>query len=109
MNNTKAREVGRKVRMARAVSRALDLAPTIEELQESGVTTLRGIAAALNERGIPTSHGKGQWQASQVRRLMTAFEVVERHRQVSGARQRLATAPPVTRMVFKCPTFPASC
>jgi hypothetical protein len=70
MNNAKAREVGLKVRAARAVSRALDLAPTIKELQESGVTTLRGIAAALNERGIPTSRGKGRWQASQVRRLM---------------------------------------
>jgi hypothetical protein len=70
MNNAKAREIGLKVRAARAVSRALDLAPTIKELQDSGVTTLRGIAAALIERGIPTSRGKGQWQASQVRRLM---------------------------------------
>jgi Recombinase len=66
----KAREVGRKVRTARAVSRAVDLAPAINELQASGVTTLRDIAAALNERGIPTASGKGPWQASQVRRML---------------------------------------
>jgi hypothetical protein len=74
VNNAKAREVGRKVRIARALSRALDLAPTIKELKENGVTTLRGIAAALNERGVPTSRGKGQWQASQVKRVMARLK-----------------------------------
>jgi hypothetical protein len=32
-------------------------APVISELQAAGVTSLRGIAAALNERGIPTTRG----------------------------------------------------
>jgi hypothetical protein len=68
VNNAKARELGRKVRIARALSRA------IKELKENGVTTLRGIAAALNERGVPTSRGKGQWQASQVKRVMARLK-----------------------------------
>jgi ABC-type hemin transport system ATPase subunit len=36
----------------------------------SGVTTLQGIAAALNERQIPTASGNGQWQAVQVARVL---------------------------------------
>jgi hypothetical protein len=47
-----------------------DIAPTIAELQAAGVTSLRGIAAALNERGIPTASGTGEWQAVQVRRVL---------------------------------------
>jgi hypothetical protein len=39
-----------KERTARAVARAADLAPIIAELRARGVTTLNGIAAALNER-----------------------------------------------------------
>jgi hypothetical protein len=38
-----------------------DLAPVIAELRASGVTSLRGIAAALNERSIPTVAGSGRW------------------------------------------------
>ena len=49
----KAREVGHKVRIARAVSRALDVAPVIAELQANGLTSLRAIAAALDEHGVP--------------------------------------------------------
>jgi hypothetical protein len=38
------------------------LAPVIAELLASGVTSLRSIAAALNERGIPTVAGAGCWR-----------------------------------------------
>jgi hypothetical protein len=31
---------------------------------------LRGIAAALNERGIPTARGEGKWSAVQVARTL---------------------------------------
>jgi DNA invertase Pin-like site-specific DNA recombinase len=62
----KAREAGCKVRTARAISRA----PTIEALQANGVTTLRGIAAALNESAIPTPRRQGVWQAVQVARVL---------------------------------------
>jgi hypothetical protein len=36
----------------------------------NGVTSLHGLAAALNERGIPTASGAGQWQATSVSRLL---------------------------------------
>jgi len=45
------------------------LAPIIAELQASGVTSLRSIAKALNERRIPTAAG-GRWHHTQVRRLL---------------------------------------
>jgi hypothetical protein len=43
----------------RAKARAVDLAPTITELQAAGATSLRSIAMGLNERGIPTARGTG--------------------------------------------------
>jgi hypothetical protein len=70
MNNAEAREVANRARTARAAARATRLAPTIKEPQADGVTTLQGIAAALNAREVPTPWGRGSWQASQVRRLL---------------------------------------
>jgi DNA invertase Pin-like site-specific DNA recombinase len=67
---TKAREAGPKVMAARARDRAADLAPMVATLQAAGITTLRGIAAELNARGIPTARGSGTWQAQQVRRVL---------------------------------------
>src|SRR5436309_15661727 len=40
----------------------------MDELLGAGVTSMTGIASALNERGIPTARG-GRWQAVQVQRL----------------------------------------
>jgi hypothetical protein len=57
----------RRQRTEQAVAR---LAPVIAELRASGVTSLRGIAAALNERGIPTVAGSGRWRHVQVGRLL---------------------------------------
>jgi hypothetical protein len=48
-----------------------DLAPTIQELQVAGCESLRGIAAGLEERGIPAARG-GKWSAVQVSRLLEA-------------------------------------
>jgi hypothetical protein len=56
--------------MARAVAKAADLAPIIAELQSAGVTSLKGIAEALNARQIPTPGGRGHWHAMQVARLL---------------------------------------
>lgn len=53
----------------RADARAADLAPIITELQASGATSLRAIAAELNQRQMPTAKG-GQWSATQVMRVM---------------------------------------
>jgi DNA invertase Pin-like site-specific DNA recombinase len=65
-----ARAAGRKRLVDRANERATDLAPTIAELQAAGVRSLRGIAAALNERGIPVARGRGEWSAVQVSRVL---------------------------------------
>jgi hypothetical protein len=67
MLTAKARQFSNSSRAARALHFAARLAPTIKELQEGGVTTLRAIAAALDERGIPTPRGQGLWHATQVR------------------------------------------
>ena len=48
---------------------AAALAPVVAELQREGHTTLRGIADALNERGMLTRRG-GRWQVSNVRNLL---------------------------------------
>jgi hypothetical protein len=61
---------GRRANMARADRHAADLAPTIAEIEATGVTTLRGIAMALNARNIPTPTGRKEWQAIQVRRVL---------------------------------------
>lgn len=54
----------------RADARAADIGPTVKELQAAGATSLRAIAAGLNERGIPTARGQGTWSAVQVARIL---------------------------------------
>jgi hypothetical protein len=49
---------------------APDLGPVIKALQAAGVTSLRGIAKAFNERGVPTATGKGKWEAMQIGRVL---------------------------------------
>jgi hypothetical protein len=41
---------------------------TIESIRRCGITSLRGIAIALNNRGVRTARG-GTWQVSNVRYL----------------------------------------
>jgi DNA invertase Pin-like site-specific DNA recombinase len=53
----------------RADARAADIGPTIKALQAAGATSLRSIAAGLNEQGIPTARG-GRWSAVQVQRVL---------------------------------------
>jgi hypothetical protein len=50
--------------------RAADIARTVEALRAAGTTSLRGIAAEPNNRGIPTATGTGTWQAAQVSRVL---------------------------------------
>ena len=64
-----AKDVSLAVRREKASERAADLAPIIAELKGAGITSLGGIARALNERGIPTQRG-GKWQAVQVQRVL---------------------------------------
>jgi Recombinase-like helix-turn-helix domain len=47
-----------------------DVGLTIKALQAAGKTTLRAIADGLNEQGIPTARGQGEWTATQVQRVL---------------------------------------
>ena len=53
---------------ALARARAEDLRPVVTALAAEGVTTLNGIAAVFNARGLLTPRG-GRWHASSVRNL----------------------------------------
>jgi DNA invertase Pin-like site-specific DNA recombinase len=53
----------------RADTHALELQPVLEDLRGERITTLAGIAAALNDRSMRTPRG-GQWHASSVRNLL---------------------------------------
>jgi DNA invertase Pin-like site-specific DNA recombinase len=64
------REAGIAARQQRADARAADIAPTVKALQAAGATSLRAIAAALNDAGIPTARGGGTWSAVQVARVL---------------------------------------
>jgi DNA invertase Pin-like site-specific DNA recombinase len=57
------------VRGAKAAKRAADILPIIEAIRAEGNTSLRQIAAALNERGIATPRG-AEWTSVQVLRLL---------------------------------------
>ena len=59
-----------EARIARADERAAKLAPLVKELQAAGVTSLNGIATALNARGVPTPRGRDRWHPNQVARVL---------------------------------------
>jgi hypothetical protein len=61
---------GLVARQTRANKHAADLAPIIAELRAAGITSLTGIAEALNERGIPTARDSGRWYHPQVGRML---------------------------------------
>jgi hypothetical protein len=65
----------RQVRTEKAACRRAEVLPIIEQLQANGATSLRQIAAALNERGITTAKG-GKWSATQVMHVLNAAETV---------------------------------
>lgn len=57
-----------------AIAKASDefreaVSPIIRELQAQGITGLRPLARALNEKGVRTRRG-GEWSAAQVQRVM---------------------------------------
>jgi len=59
-----------KVRQAKALKRASDLLPAIDQARVEGAVTLRDIAAFLNEKGISTPRETGRWSAAQVKRVL---------------------------------------
>ena len=67
---SKGAQVSAERRGAAASKRAGDLLPAIQRIQAEGATSLRDIAAVLNERGILTPTEKGEWSAVQVSRVL---------------------------------------
>jgi DNA invertase Pin-like site-specific DNA recombinase len=71
--SSKTGKLAVKALHARSEARAADLAPIIKELQAAGKTSLRAIAAGLNEAGIPTARG-GEWSSPQVMRMLERLD-----------------------------------
>lgn len=58
-----------QVRSSTADALARDRLEIIGSIRDQGMTSLRGIARALNERSVPAPRG-GEWSAGQVRRVL---------------------------------------
>jgi hypothetical protein len=64
-NTAAAAAKGRKISIDEAVRFAESVLPIIKSVQLSGITSLRGLAIALNNRGVRIARG-GRWQVSNV-------------------------------------------
>jgi DNA invertase Pin-like site-specific DNA recombinase len=73
MPTVRMRRLSAEALHARTEARAADLAPIIKELQATGKTSLRAIAAGLNDQGIPTARG-GEWSSVQVMRILERLD-----------------------------------
>jgi DNA invertase Pin-like site-specific DNA recombinase len=69
-NLPEAAAKGASANRAAADAFAANVLPVVRQIEASGITTLRGIAEALNARGIRTARG-GDWHQSTVRNLVT--------------------------------------
>lgn len=70
-NLADAQKAGGAASKAIAEARKANVRPIIAEIKAAGVTTLAGIAGALNARGVKTARG-GAWSAMQVSRVLAA-------------------------------------
>ncbi|WP_287330228.1 recombinase family protein, partial [Mesorhizobium sp.] len=68
-NTAEAAAKGRKISIEEADRFAQTVLPIIESIQQSGITSLRGLAIALNNRGVRTARNC-QWQVSNVRNIL---------------------------------------
>jgi DNA invertase Pin-like site-specific DNA recombinase len=73
MPTVRMRKLSAEALQARTEARVADLAPIIKELQATGKTSLRAIAAGLNDQGIPTARG-GEWSSVQVMRILERLD-----------------------------------
>ncbi len=74
-NAGEAAAAGHRALTEEADAFAANVLPIINSLRSTGVTDLRGLASALNDRGVRTARG-GRWHVSNVRNLLrrsTAF------------------------------------
>jgi hypothetical protein len=65
-----ARRAAREARQARANERAASLVAIVSQLRAARITSLNGVAEALNARGVLTPAGSDRWYAIQVSRLL---------------------------------------
>jgi len=65
-----------KVRGERAKERATSLMPVLARLRQQGIQTAHALARALNNEGVPTVSGRGQWQANSVLRVLQRVEMM---------------------------------
>ena len=68
-NPREAAAAGTRILMHDADAFAANVLPIIESLRASGMTDLRGLAGALNARGIRTARG-GRWHVSNVKNVI---------------------------------------
>jgi DNA invertase Pin-like site-specific DNA recombinase len=71
----RASVLGKAANRAKAIARAKDVAPRINEARQAGHMSLRAIAAYLNSQEIPTPRGK-QWTATAVAHAITFSEML---------------------------------
>ena len=68
-NARAAAALGRQTLTEDADAFAANVMPIVESLRVNGVTDLRGLATALNSRGVRTARG-GRWHVSNVRNVL---------------------------------------
>jgi DNA invertase Pin-like site-specific DNA recombinase len=68
-NAPEAAAMGRRVQSAEAALFAVNTRPVLETIRATGVVDLRGIAQALNDRGVRTARG-ARWHVSNVKNLI---------------------------------------
>jgi hypothetical protein len=68
-NAPEAAAIGRGVQSAEAALFAANTLPLVEAVRATGVMDLRGIAQALNDRGVRTARG-ARWHVSNVKNLV---------------------------------------
>ena len=68
-NSAEAAAKGRQISISEADRLPQTVLPIVQAIQRSGITSLRGMAIALNNRGVRTARG-GQWQVSNVRNVL---------------------------------------
>ncbi|MCF8042051.1 MAG: recombinase family protein [Desulfarculaceae bacterium] len=63
-------QLGRQVQVGHAMRFAANVMPIIADIRKrAGITSLSGIAAALNAQGVPTARG-GRWAAQTVKNVL---------------------------------------